>query len=58
VAGLTYSLPNRDLQYQNGIDFHIDWAASKFLTETVQVGVVSNSPTTADPVRPWAASAA
>ncbi|KYH01807.1 transporter [Bradyrhizobium sp. DOA1] len=39
VAGLTYSLPNRDLQYQNGIDFHLDWAASKFLTKTVQVGV-------------------
>ena len=40
VAGLTYSAPNRDLQYQNGIDFHIDWAASKFLTKTFQVGVV------------------
>jgi len=40
VAGLTYSAPNRDLQYRNGIDFHIDWAASKFLTKTVQLGVV------------------
>ncbi len=39
VAGLTYSLPNPYLQYQNGIDFHIDWAASKFLTQTFQVGV-------------------
>jgi hypothetical protein len=39
VAGLTYSLPNPDLQYQNGIDFHLDWAASKFLTKTVQVGL-------------------
>lgn len=40
VAGLTYSAPNRDLQYQNGIDFHLDWAASKFLTKTFQVGLV------------------
>ncbi|NEW97141.1 phenol degradation protein meta [Rhodopseudomonas sp. BR0G17] len=40
VAGLTYSAPNRDLQYQNGIDFHLDWAASKFLTRTFQIGVV------------------
>jgi hypothetical protein len=40
VAGLTYSAPNRDLQYQNGIDFHLDWAASKFLTKTFQVGIV------------------
>ncbi|WP_029081643.1 transporter [Bradyrhizobium sp. th.b2] len=40
VAGLTYSASNRDLQYQNGIDFHIDWAASKFLTKTFQIGAV------------------
>jgi hypothetical protein len=39
VAGLTYSAPNSFLQYQNGIDFHIDWAASKFLSKTVQIGV-------------------
>ena len=39
VGGLTYSLPNPDLQYQNGIDFHLDWGASKFLTKSIQVGV-------------------
>jgi len=39
VAGLTYSLPNPYLQYQNGIDFHIDWGASKFLTKTFQIGL-------------------
>jgi len=39
VAGLTYSLPNPFLQYQNGIDFHVDWAASKFVTKTVQIGL-------------------
>lgn len=40
VAGLTYSLPNSYLQYQNGIDFHVDWGASKFLTKTFQIGLV------------------
>jgi len=40
VAGLTYSLPNPYLQYQNGIDFHVDWGASKFLTKTFQIGLV------------------
>lgn len=39
VGGFTYSLPNRYLQYQNGIDFHVDWAASQFLSKTFQVGV-------------------
>jgi hypothetical protein len=27
VAGVTYNLMNPYLQYQNGIDFHLDWAA-------------------------------
>jgi hypothetical protein len=40
VAGLTYSLPNTYLQYQNGIDFHVDWAASKFVSKTLQIGIV------------------
>jgi hypothetical protein len=40
VAGFTYSLPNPYLQYQNGIDFHVDWGASKFLTKTFQIGLV------------------
>lgn len=29
-----------DTQYQNGIDFHVDWGASKFLSKQVFVGVV------------------
>lgn len=29
VAGLTYNFKNQDTQYQNGIDFHIDWGASQ-----------------------------
>jgi hypothetical protein len=30
---------NHDLQYQNGIDFHVDWAASQFVSKNVQIGV-------------------
>ncbi|MBH5367281.1 SphA family protein [Bradyrhizobium glycinis] len=40
VGGLTYSLPNPYLQYQNGIDFHVDWAASQFLSKNLQIGLV------------------
>ncbi|WP_454621797.1 SphA family protein [Bradyrhizobium cenepequi] len=39
VGGLTYSLMNPDLQYQNGIDFHVDWAASQFVSKNIQIGV-------------------
>ena len=40
VAGLTYSFINPYFQYQNGIDFHLDWAASRFLSKAVHIGVV------------------
>lgn len=40
VAGLTYNFENPDTNYQNGIDFHLDWAASQFLSEQVHVGLV------------------
>ena len=39
VAGLTYSGTNSALQYQNGIDFHVDWAMSKFIGKSVHVGI-------------------
>jgi hypothetical protein len=39
VGGLTYSSINRDIQYQNGIDSHIDWAASQFINQHVHIGV-------------------
>ena len=39
VAGMTYSGMNHDLQYQNGIDFHLDWGASHFLSKNLQVGM-------------------
>ena len=40
VAGLTYNWENNDTQYKNGIDSHLDWAASQFLSANWQVGVV------------------
>lgn len=40
AGGLTYNFENEDTNYQNGIDSHIDWAASQFLSEQVHVGVV------------------
>ncbi|MBR0789605.1 transporter [Bradyrhizobium manausense] len=39
VSGLTYNFMNGALQYQNGIDFHVDWAASQFITKTIHVGL-------------------
>ncbi|BBO03383.1 hypothetical protein ABH991_002958 [Bradyrhizobium ottawaense] len=40
VAGFTYNFKNHDTNYQNGIDFHIDWGASQFLSKQVFVGLV------------------
>jgi hypothetical protein len=40
VGGLTYNFENNDTHYKNGIDSHIDWAASQFLNEQLHVGVV------------------
>lgn len=40
VSGLTYNFLNPSTDYQNGIDWHLDWAASQFLTKQVQIGVV------------------
>jgi hypothetical protein len=40
VAGLTYNTENPHTNYQNGIDAHIDWAASKFLRKDLHIGLV------------------
>ncbi len=40
VAGLTYNFKNQDTQYRNGIDFHVDWGASQFLSKQFFVGLV------------------
>src|SRR2546429_9797136 len=38
VAGLTYNFINPHTQYQNGVDVHLDWGASRFLTKKLQIG--------------------
>ncbi|WEK52646.1 MAG: transporter [Candidatus Kaistia colombiensis] len=38
VLGFTYNFENPDTQYQNGIDFHVDWGASRFVTKQLFVG--------------------
>jgi hypothetical protein len=40
VGGFTYNFENAHTDYQNGIDFHLDWAASQFLNKQVFVGAV------------------
>jgi hypothetical protein len=40
VLGFTYNLENQSTKYKNGIDMHLDWGASQFLSEQWQVGVV------------------
>jgi len=40
VAGFTYNLTNTSTNYKNGIDFHLDWGASQFLSKQVFVGLV------------------
>ena len=40
VAGLSFSGMNTAIQYQNGIDFHADWAASQFVGKSIHVGLV------------------
>jgi hypothetical protein len=40
VTGFTYNFRNPDSDYQNGIDWHVDWGASKFLTKQLLVGAV------------------
>jgi hypothetical protein len=40
VTGLTGNFVNPSTDYTNGIDWHLDWGASKFLTKQLQVGAV------------------
>jgi hypothetical protein len=39
TAGVTYNWQNPDTHYRSGIDSHLDWAASQFLSDKVHVGV-------------------
>ena len=38
VLGLTYNFINPSTQYQNGVDVHLDWSASKFVTKQIELG--------------------
>jgi hypothetical protein len=40
VGGITYNFENHATDYRNGVDGHIDWAASQFLSEQWHAGVV------------------
>ena len=35
VLGFTYNFENVHTQYQNGLDMHLDWGASHFVTKQV-----------------------
>ena len=39
VGGFTYNLENENTHYQNGVDSHLDYAVSQFLSENFHVGV-------------------
>jgi hypothetical protein len=40
VTGLTGNFENTSTNYTSGVDWHLDWGASQFLTKQVQVGLV------------------
>ena len=40
VLGFTYNFENTHTQYQNGVDMHRDWGASRFVTKELQLGMV------------------
>jgi hypothetical protein len=40
VTGLTYNFINPSTQYQNGLDWHLDWGAAQFINKAVFLGAV------------------
>jgi hypothetical protein len=40
VVGFTYNFINPYTQYQSGIDAHLDWAISPYVTDTMHIGAV------------------
>jgi hypothetical protein len=40
VTGLTYNFENPDTNYRNGVDWHLDWGASKSLSKQLFIGPV------------------
>jgi hypothetical protein len=39
IAGATYNLENKQTNYKNGVDSHLDWSVSQFLSQNWQVGI-------------------
>ena len=39
VVGFTYNFENSSTDYQNGIDSHLDWSVSKFVSPAWEVGI-------------------
>jgi hypothetical protein len=39
TTGFTYNFENSDTNYQNGVDWHVDWGASQFLSKQTFVGL-------------------
>jgi hypothetical protein len=40
VTGFTYNLVNPSTNYQSGVDWHLDWGASQFLSKQFLIGAV------------------
>ncbi len=40
VTGFTYNLTNPSTDYQSGVDWHLDWGASQFVSKQVLFGAV------------------
>ncbi|MGE3149208.1 MAG: transporter [Pseudorhodoplanes sp.] len=40
VSGLTYNMKNNATDYQNGVDWHLDWGISQFLSKQMHFGLV------------------
>jgi len=40
VTGFTYNFTNPATNYQNGVDWHLDWGASQFLSKQFSMGLV------------------
>ncbi len=40
VTGFTYNFNNPTTNYQSGVDWHLDWGASQFLSKQFSIGVV------------------
>jgi hypothetical protein len=39
VSGFTYNFKNPTTDYQSGVDWHLDWGASQFLSKQFSIGV-------------------